>query len=203
MRGDATSALVASKALEALSREHGMALQQIWAEMTSGWAHGRLHDPKGGAARLQRALGALAEIGGAVDTAFYLGLLAQLEAEAFGIEGASARVAKTFALGNQVVSLAYLTLWPASRGDVLLKRDPDDTSSAEDAFREAIAVAKDRKSARSFQLVQATLRLAERKPRPISARREVHTVPRVGAGKAFADAGDARDRRGAGVAGAL
>ena len=159
MRGDAAAALTASKALEALSREHGMALQEIWAEMSSSWARGRLHDPKGGAARLQRALGALAEIGGAVDTAFFLGLLAQLEAEAFGIESASARVDEAFALSNQVESRSYLSFLHRLRGDVLLKRDPDDTSSAEDAFREAIAVAKEQ-SARSYQL-QAALPLAK------------------------------------------
>ena len=60
LRGDALAALAASEALEAMSQEHGMALQHTWAELDLSWAHGRLHDAKTGAATLQQALAELA-----------------------------------------------------------------------------------------------------------------------------------------------
>jgi hypothetical protein len=47
LRGDAAAALSAAKALEALSREHGLALFRLWAELFTAWAQGRLHDPSG------------------------------------------------------------------------------------------------------------------------------------------------------------
>jgi hypothetical protein len=80
LRGDASAASNASNALETLSRERGMTLQRIWAELTASWAYGRLHDPHAGADRLKRALAAMVGNGGRLDEALYLGLLAELEA---------------------------------------------------------------------------------------------------------------------------
>jgi predicted ATPase len=45
------------------------------------------------------------------------------------------------------------------RGDIVLKREPADPTSAEDAFRAAIAIAQ-QQGARSFEL-QAALKLAK------------------------------------------
>jgi predicted ATPase len=159
LRGDASAALTASEALGALSREHGMALQQIWAELDSSWAHGRLHDPEGGAAAFQLALAALAECGDASDLPFYFGLLAQLEAEAVGVEAALARVDEALATTHQGEVRFCLAFLHRIRGDLLLKRDPAEATRAEDAFREAITVAKEQGS-RSYHL-QAALPLAK------------------------------------------
>jgi predicted ATPase len=158
-RGDASAALIASEALDALSREHGMALQQTWAVLNLSWAHGRLHDPKGGAAAFKQALEALAELGHADNTAFFLGMLAQLEAEAVGVEAALARVDEALALICQGEVRFCLAFLHRLRGDLLLKRDPPEPSLAEDAFRAAIAIAK-QQSARSYHL-QAALPLAK------------------------------------------
>jgi tetratricopeptide (TPR) repeat protein len=78
MRGDASAALTASKALEALSSEHGMTLLHRRAVLTSSWAHGRLHDAKGGTASVQQALAALVEGADMAEVAYDTGLLAQL-----------------------------------------------------------------------------------------------------------------------------
>jgi predicted ATPase len=136
-----------------------MALQQIWAELDSSWAHGRLHDPEGGAAAFQLALAALAECGDASDLPFYFGLLAQLEAEAVGVEAALARVDEALATTHQGEVRFCLAFLHRIRGDLLLKRDPAETTRAEDAFREAITVAKEQGS-RSYHL-QAALPLAK------------------------------------------
>src|SRR5262249_17781841 len=137
MRGDASAALLASEALDVLSREHGMALLQSRAELGSSWARGRLHDPKGEAANFQQTLAAMVGSGQPVDTAFFLGLLAQLEAEALGVESALARLDEALAFADQVESRFYLSFLHRLRGELLLKRDPAEISLAEDAFRTA------------------------------------------------------------------
>jgi predicted ATPase len=159
LRGDASAALTACEALGALSREHGMALQQVWAELDLSWAQGRLDDPKGGAAAFQLALAALAERGDASDLPFHFGLLAQLEAEAVGVEAALARVDEALALIHQGEVRFCLAFLHRLRGDLLVKRDPAETASAEDAFRAAIAVAKEQ-GVRSLH-IQAALPLAK------------------------------------------
>jgi tetratricopeptide (TPR) repeat protein len=159
MRGDASAALTASEALDALSREHGMTLQQTWAKLESSWAHGRLHDPKDEAATFKQALEALAEQGHTDLTALFLGLLAQLEAEAVGVETALSRVEEALAFVHQGEVRHCLAFLHRLRGDLLLKRDPPEPSLAEEAFRAAIAVAKDQ-GARSRHL-QAALPLAK------------------------------------------
>jgi predicted ATPase len=149
MRGDASAALTASKALEALSSEHGMTLLHSRAELTSSWAHGRLHDAKGGAATVQQALAALVESGDMAEAAYYIGLLAQLEAEAVGVEAALARVDEALGLTHQGEVRFCLAFLHRLRGDLLLKRDPVEPSLAEEAFSAAIAVAKEQ-GARSY-----------------------------------------------------
>jgi predicted ATPase/class 3 adenylate cyclase len=196
MRGDASAALTASKALEALSSEHGMTLLHSRAELTSSWAHGRLHDAKGGAATVQQALAALVESGDMAEAAYYIGLLAQLEVEAVGVEAALARVDEALGLTHQGEVRFCLAFLHRLRGDLLLKRHPVEPSLAEEAFSAAIAVAKEQ-GARSYHL-QAALPLAklyQSTGRPLEAYAVL--VP------ALADVGNARDRRGAGAAGDL
>ena len=159
LRGDALAGLTAAKALEALSGEHGMTLQRIWSELTASWAHGRLHDPHAGADRLEQALAALVDSGVRLDEAFYLGLLAQLEAEALGADSALARLDEAISLtgrGEQRFCLGFLH---RLRGEFLLKRDPRNPTPAEEAYRTAIAIAKDQR-ARSYELL-ASLALAK------------------------------------------
>jgi predicted ATPase len=156
MRGDASAVLIASEALDALSREHGMALLGGRAELSSSWAHGRLHDPKAGAARFQKALAAMMASGQTVDAAFFLGLLAQLEADANGVESALARLDEAFALASQAESRFYLAVLHRLRGELLLKHDAPQLALAEQAFCAAIAVAKDQ-GGRSYRLQAALL----------------------------------------------
>jgi tetratricopeptide (TPR) repeat protein len=136
-----------------------MALQLIWAELNSSWAHGRLRDPQGGAARSQRALAAVIENGDALSATFYVGLVAQLEAEGVRVETGLARLDKALDPNNQSECRHSLAFLHRLRGDLLLKRDPPEPSLAEEAFRAAIAVAKEQ-GARSYHL-QAALPLAQ------------------------------------------
>ena len=90
---------------------------------------------------------------------FYLGLLAQLEAEAVGAERALVRVDEALALVHHGEVRVCLSFLHRLRGDILLKRDPSEPSAAEEAFRAAIGVATEQ-GARSYHL-QAALPLAQ------------------------------------------
>ena len=100
-RGDPSATLKASEALEPLAREHGMVQYVNEAELHSGWARGRMHDPEGGAAQVRRVLAAFVEQGVRINLGLYTGLLAELEAETLGAEGALARIDEAFRLSNQ------------------------------------------------------------------------------------------------------
>ena len=86
-------------------------------------------------------------------------MLAQLEAETLGPDGALARIDDAFHLSNQVEHGCSLPFLHRLRGELLLKRDPSDAAPAEEAFRASIAIAKEQ-SARSPVLL-VSLDLAE------------------------------------------
>jgi ATP/maltotriose-dependent transcriptional regulator MalT len=157
LRGDPAAALNTAEALEAISRKHGMRLQRTWAELLAGWARGRLNDPAAGAAEVQRALAALADHGQRLRLPFYSALLAELEVETLGADGALAHRRGIDPGASRPGE--YLAFLHRLRGEILLKRDPADPAPAEEAFRAGIAVAKGQ-GARSFGL-QASLALAK------------------------------------------
>src|SRR5262249_46860001 len=97
--------------------------------------------------------------GQTVDTPFFLGLLAQLEAEASGVESALARLDEAFALASQTESRFFLAILHRLKGELLLKHETPQPALAEQAFCAAIAVAEDQ-GGRSYHL-QAALPLAK------------------------------------------
>jgi predicted ATPase len=158
-RGDPFTALSAAKALEAVAREHGAMQYLNEAGLHSGWARGRIDDPAAGAAEMRRVLTAFVDQRVKVNLGFYTGLLAQLEAETLGPESALARLDEAFRLSNAVEHGCSLPFLHRLRGEILLKRDPSDPASAEEAFRTSIAIAKEQ-GARSPVLL-ASLALAK------------------------------------------
>jgi hypothetical protein len=129
------------------------------AELHSGWARGRINDPMAGAAQVRRALSAFVDRRVRVNLGFYTGLLAQLEAETLGTDGALARIDEAFHLSDQVEHRCSLPLLHRLCGEILLKRDLSDPASAEEAFRTSITIAKEQ-GARSPVLL-ASLALAK------------------------------------------
>jgi predicted ATPase len=154
LRGDAAAALSAAEALEVFSRDHGMPHWRVMAELQSAWARGRLNDPAAGAADLRRALEAFAKHGAKLGAAFYYGLLAELEAETMGAASALARIDEALALAHQVDYRGDLAFLYRLRGEILLKRDPENPSPAQEAFQTSIAVAR-QQGARSPALLAA------------------------------------------------
>ena len=90
---------------------------------------------------------------------FFQGQLAQIESEGPDTGGALGRIDQALALARdtgQGWSRAFLH---RVRGEILLKRDSENTAPAEEAFRTAIGIAQQQK-AKSFEL-QAALALAK------------------------------------------
>ena len=82
------------------------------------------------------------------------GLLAELEAETLGAESALSRIDEALALALQVDHRSDLAFLHRLRGEILLKRDPNNPASAEEAFQTALAVAR-QQGARSHGLKTA------------------------------------------------
>jgi class 3 adenylate cyclase/tetratricopeptide (TPR) repeat protein len=169
-RGDAAAALSTAEALKELSQEHGMRHWRATGEMDAGWARGRLNDPVAGAAELRRGLAASAEQGAGQVFLVYVEALAELEAETLGAEAALGRIDEALALARQSEIRAGLPFGHLGRGDILLKRDPPDIASAEEAFRTAISIAKEQ-GARTLGLMAALslARLYQSRGRPVEA----------------------------------
>jgi class 3 adenylate cyclase len=159
LRGDAGAALSSAEALESCARVHGMTLYHRWAALSAAWARGRLYDPAAAAAEFRRELTACSEQGATINMAFFQALLAELETDAMGAETALRRIDDALALADQGDNRCYLAFIHRIRGEILLKRDPSNSAPAEEAFRTAIAVAR-QQSARSPGL-QAALALAK------------------------------------------
>jgi hypothetical protein len=166
-----------------------MTLWRRWAALSSAWARGRLYDPAAAAAEFRSELAACSDQGATINMAFFQALLAQLETDTMAAETALKRIDDALALACQGDNRCSLSFIHRLRGEILLKRDPSNSAPAEEAFRTAIDVAR-QQSARSLGLQAALDRPSGR-----SARR-----PRARARRLFADAGNARDSRGAGAA---
>jgi tetratricopeptide (TPR) repeat protein len=151
-RGDPPATLSAVEALEAVTRKDGLVQFLTEAELHSGWARGRINDPMAGAAQIRRALTAFVDQGVKINLGFYTGLLAQLEAETLGVDSALGRIDEAFRLSERVEHRCSVPFLHRLRGDILLKRDPANPASAEDAYRTAIAIAK-QQGARSYELL--------------------------------------------------
>jgi len=159
LRGDAEAALRESGVLVQLSQEHQMGLITAWGSLHTSWARARLGDRKAGATELRQALAEYASQQSKVYVPLYQGLLAELEAEGEGAEGALTRIDEALALAEETGEHWTDALLHRIRGEILLKRDPVNTARAEDAFLTAIAIARQQK-ARSFEL-RAALSLAK------------------------------------------
>jgi predicted negative regulator of RcsB-dependent stress response len=143
LRGDPLAALRAAEALAALAQAHPMTHFTHMAELNIAWARGRLYDPTASAERFRQALKAHLDNGFRVGVGFCTGLLAELEAETPGPEGALERLNEALRLAQQVETAVDLPFLHRLRGDILLKRNPADPGAAEEAYRTAIAISKE------------------------------------------------------------
>jgi predicted ATPase len=122
------------------------------------WARARLGDRETGSEELREGIAVTTASGTKYWVPFFQGLLAEVEAERQDAEQALTRIDEALGLAQQTGGHWTDAFLHRIRGEILLKRDPANTSPAEDAFRTAIAIAQQQK-ARTFEL-RAAMSLA-------------------------------------------
>jgi predicted ATPase len=169
IRNDPESVAADAETLFRVSREHGAGVYVALSGVLLSWAQGRLNNARRGADDLRKALAELAGQGNRAFTPVFHGFLAELQTAAGETERALAAIDEGFTTardGGQHFADAFLH---RLRGDILLKRSPANPRPAEEAYRMAIAIAKEQ-GALSYELLaslalaklyQSTSRLAE------------------------------------------
>jgi predicted ATPase len=118
-----------------------------------------------------KALETYAAQGNRLFVPYFLGLRAELEAVAEGVDVALASIDEGFVLAEEIGEHLSDSFLHRLRGELLLRRNPANPTPAEEALQTAIAIAK-QQGARSYAL-RAALSLAklyQSTARPIEAR---------------------------------
>jgi predicted ATPase len=159
MRGGHSAAGRAAVELADLARDHDLKLWRAFGVFFEGWLKSETGATADGREDMRRGAELLREQNGVI----FDGILkiAEAQAEARSDEPARALtvIDETLTTSNRTGHRAFDAELHRVRGDVLLKRDPADRAAAEDAYRTAIAVAK-QQGARSYILL-ASLSLAK------------------------------------------
>jgi predicted ATPase len=158
-RGDPDATLRSSERALEFARRHGLTFYAAFAEVYSAWARSRLSMPQAGTVELREAIANFVKLGNKLVVPRFLGLLAECEADAEHIEAAFKAIDEAFTRASETGEQHTHPFLHRVRGDILLKRDPRDLAPAEDAYRTAIAIAKEQ-GARSYELL-ASLSLAK------------------------------------------
>ena len=156
-RGDDRAAQVAVESLRALTHEHNLKTYADLGEVYANWAHGKDSDPEAGAIGLKLALETYLAQGNRSGAPAFYGLLAELEAMRPDLDSALAAIETGFALAEETGEHYTDPYLHRLRGEILLATGL--TSSAEEAFHTALAIARGQ-GARGYALL-ASLALAK------------------------------------------
>jgi class 3 adenylate cyclase/predicted ATPase len=157
VRGDAEAARRDAEIVVKLGQENALALYASWGALQFAWASARLDGRETATRDFRQALATIIDQGSKAFVPFFQGLLAEIEAQR-DAAAALARIDEAIALARETGEHWSDTILHRLRGKVLLKRDPANMTSAEDALLTAVAIAQEQK-ARSFEL-RAALDLA-------------------------------------------
>ena len=159
MRGDTARAAPNAFELARLAREHDLVMWRALGVFLQGWATVASGSIGGGLEDMRRGAELLSE----QNVLFFDGLLkialAEAEARAGDTDRAIAILDEALVTADRLGNRAFEAELHRVRGEILLKRDPANRASAEEAFLTAIAVAK-QQGTRSFEL-RAALSLAK------------------------------------------
>jgi class 3 adenylate cyclase/predicted ATPase len=158
-RDDVAAARLVADAWVKSAEEYGMNFFAVAGQVCAHWTSGRLVDPEEGANGLRLALQAYMAQGNKMDAPWFHGMLAELEAATRGPDSALTLIDQGLTIAEETGGRFMDPYLHRLRGDILLKRDPADPALAEDAYRTAVAIAK-QQGARSYQLL-ASLSLAK------------------------------------------
>ena len=158
-RGSAEAARKIAEALGQLSSQHGLSLYLAIGAVQLAWANAHLADGRIGAEELRQHLKTYTELGNRCFVPVFKGSLAEIEVRVGELDEAVTDVNEALTLADETGEHWTDAFLHRIRGEILLKRDPANTGSAEEAFLTAIAVAQQQK-AKSFEL-RAALSLAK------------------------------------------
>jgi predicted ATPase len=153
-RDDFASTRLAVEPLLALTEEHHLRTYADVAQVLANWARGRQFDPESGALRLRQALESYVGLGNTSSAPSFYGMLAELEAMTGGYDRALMQIDQGLAMADETEEHFTDPYLYRLRGECLLKREPENSAPAEEAFQTSIAVAK-QQGARSYQLLAA------------------------------------------------
>jgi predicted ATPase len=157
VRGDAGAARRDAEIVVKLDRESALALYKSWGALQSAWASARLDGRETAATELRQAMAMIIDQGSKAFMPFFQGLLAEIEARRDDA-AALTRIDEALALAGETGEHWSNAILHRLRGKILLKHDPADVTSAEDALLTSVSIAHQQK-ARSFEL-RAALDLA-------------------------------------------
>ena len=158
-RRDPRAAFRSARLLVELSQVHRMDFHAAAGEVFASWARGRLGFAIAGVEEMQKAIKTFAEPGNRIWLPLFHGLLAELQADTRDANAALASIGEGLAISEQTGEQHTDSFLHRLRADTLLQRDPADPRPAEEAYRTAIAIAK-QQSGRSYELL-ASLSLAK------------------------------------------
>jgi adenylate cyclase len=151
-RNDLESVVADAENLLKISQQHGMDFYVAISRIYLSWARGGLGDARSGADELRSSLDTYATQGNRLGTPYFLGCLAELEAEAGEHERALALIDEGLAMADEGGQQVWDAFLHRLRGEILLKRDLANPAPAKKAYETAIAVAK-RQGARGYELL--------------------------------------------------
>jgi predicted ATPase len=172
MRGDLSRAAPNAAELARLAGEHDLPLWRAWGVFLDGLAQ-----TVSGAARgldaMRRGAELLREQNSLINDGLIRIALAEAEARAGDVDRALAVLDEALATSERIGHRAFDAELNRVRGEILLKRNPANPATAEEAFQIAIAVAK-QQATRSFELraALALAKLYQSTDRPVDA----HTI---------------------------
>ena len=159
MRDDAARAAPNARELVRLAHEHDLPMWRAAGVFLQGWAEGQSGSLAAGLEDMRRAVDLAREQNILVVDGLFKIALAEAEARAGDPGRGIAILDEALATHDRIGYRAFEAELHRARGELLIKRDPENPASAEEAFLIAIAVAK-QQGTRSFEL-RAALTLAK------------------------------------------
>jgi class 3 adenylate cyclase/predicted ATPase len=159
-RDDVLATSRAAASLLDLAEKHNIKTYADYGQLYAYWAQGRLGDAEAGLSGLRQALAAhIAAQGDSIGAKWYHGMLAELELAISRPQRALSLIDQALAIAKKMGGHFNEPYLHRLRGDILRRHNPADPAAAEDAYRTAIAIAKQH-GARSYELI-ASLSLAK------------------------------------------
>jgi predicted ATPase len=170
-RDDVLATSRAAASLLDLAEKHHIKTYADYGQLYAYWAQGRLGDAETGLSGLRQALAAhVAAQGDSIGAKWYHGMLAELELTTARPERALSLIDQGLAIAKKMGGHFNEPYLHRLRGDILRRHNPADPAAAEDAYRTAIAIAKQH-GARSYELIAslALAKLYQSTARPVEA----------------------------------